>query len=78
MTIEDSLLTAIDAARAGRESFLYHVFETPGGEVEFYAQIELSGDTIVCKDVCVYPLSDPPGIKNLPLPKHCYLNYARC
>jgi hypothetical protein len=31
--------------------------------VNFYAQIEVSVDIIICKDVCVYPASDPPGIR---------------
>lgn len=69
MAIEDELRAAIETTRAGRESFLYHQFETPCGTVVFYAQIELSGDTIVCKDVCVYPLSDPPGIKKSTITK---------
>jgi hypothetical protein len=63
MSIEDSLRTAIENARDGRKSFLSYTFETPGGEVDFLAQIVLDGDTIVCKDVCVYAAADPPGIK---------------
>jgi hypothetical protein len=69
MNIADSLRIAIEDARAGRESFLYYEFKTPGGAVGFYAQIEVVADTIVCKDVCVYPLSDPPGIKKSTITK---------
>lgn len=63
MSIEDSLRIAIDAARASGETYLSYTFETPAGAVDFLAKIVLEGDTIVCKDVCIYAAADPPGIK---------------
>lgn len=63
MSVEDSLRTAIDAAHAGGETYLSYTFETPAGAVDFLAKIVLEGDTIVCKDVCIYAAADPLGIK---------------
>lgn len=63
ISLDDLLRTAVEQANAGRESSLYYSFDTPAGAVEFYVYITLENDTIVCEDVCIYAMSDPPGIK---------------
>lgn len=69
MSIEDLLRTAIESAREGRESILSYRFNTPGGDVDFYANVVVEGEIIVCEDACVYPASDPPGIKKSTIAK---------
>ncbi|NRR32816.1 hypothetical protein HSX11_21850 [Oxalobacteraceae bacterium] len=69
MRILDALRTAIDGARHGRDSLFQYRFPTPEGEVGILAEIVLDGDTIVCEDVCVYAISDPPGIRKSTISK---------
>ena len=69
MSLEEALRTAVQHASAGRESFLHYTFETSRGSVEFYSQVELDQDMIVCKNVCIYPESDPLGIERSTITK---------
>lgn len=69
MSVEDALRTAVAEARAGRDGFLDYAFDTPEGEVRVLAEVVLEKDTIICRDLCVYPAFDPPGIKKSTITK---------
>lgn len=63
MSLEDLLRVAVENVCAGRDGLLQYEFDTPEGEVRVLAEIVLEMDTIICKNLCVYAASDPPGIK---------------
>lgn len=42
---------------------MHYRFSTAEGEVDFLAEIQISGDTMIFQDVCIYATTDPPGIK---------------
>ncbi|WP_141753291.1 hypothetical protein [Duganella sp. HH101] len=63
MSVEDSLRTAVEEARAGRDGLLEYGFNTSEGEVAVLADVVLENDTIICRNLCIYAASDPPGIK---------------
>lgn len=70
MSIEESLRQAIQNADEGRESYFLRTFHTPAGEVNFFAQIVVEVDTVLCRDVCIYAALDPPGIKKSTITKY--------
>jgi hypothetical protein len=63
MSLEDLLRVAVESVRAGRDGLLEYEFNTPEGAVRVLADIVLEKDTIICKNLCIYAASDPPGIK---------------
>lgn len=70
MSIEESLQQAIQNAHDGDESYFLHTFDTPAGKVNFFAQIVVEVDMVLCQDVCVYAALDPPGIKKSTITKY--------
>ncbi|HEX5342784.1 MAG TPA: hypothetical protein VFX55_09840 [Duganella sp.] len=69
MSVENLLREAVAQALMGSESFLYYTFQTRSGIVAFYAQVMPEAEIIACKEVCIYALSDPPGIKKSTITK---------
>jgi hypothetical protein len=63
MSLEDLLRVAVESVCAGRDGLLEYEFNTPEGAVRVLADIVLEKDTIICKNLCIYAASDPPGIK---------------
>jgi hypothetical protein len=63
MSVEDALRTAVEDALTGQDGLLDYAFNTPKGEVRVLAEVALENDTIICRNLCIYAASDPPGIK---------------
>ncbi|MRW89415.1 hypothetical protein GJ699_05415 [Duganella sp. FT80W] len=51
MSVEESLQQAIQNAADGDESYFLSTFDTPSGKVNFFAQIVVEGNVVLCKDV---------------------------